>query len=449
MSQEVAFDLISIGLESDLQAFVEAKLKPLKIHRLSNSADIEAFLEGYQVQSGTSILVSDKIEGMGYMEIAQAFNSYFNGLILIFITKERLQLQLEALKKNGFAESFLLPLDNGVFNEALDDIKVRKSGGGVKKYKAVKLVDLEANATLPFEVRTYMPLNKKYVSLTGSGKLSEKKKEILETRHANSVYVDTNQIEKFYEYAAEQLVKLSNGDSTVISATEKADRLQKSVRELFRNVLNNDGGAADFESGKDLFDQTKKVVENYVKVKTGLDINKQLLSLVGEGTDTYSHAQIVSSMASLLSMGTGIGKPEDLAIAGLFHDLGVLNPEISIFALDKLDEAERKQYHQHPRVSLNLLKEKKITVTPEIADIIEKHHERPDGKGFPAGAPAHRIPKEALLLAYADAFEYLSRKEPGQGPKPPQEVHKFISDNLGIPPEILRQIEKLIFPPKA
>lgn len=179
MSQEVAFDLISIGLESDLQAFVEAKLKPLKIHRLSNSADIEAFLEGYQVQSGTSILVSDKIEGMGYMEIAQAFNSYFNGLILIFITKERLQLQLEALKKNGFAESFLLPLDNGVFNEALDDIKVRKSGGGVKKYKAVKLVDLEANATLPFEVRTYMPLNKKYVSLTGSGKLSEKRKKYL------------------------------------------------------------------------------------------------------------------------------------------------------------------------------------------------------------------------------------------------------------------------------
>jgi HD-GYP domain-containing protein (c-di-GMP phosphodiesterase class II) len=99
---------------------------------------------------------------------------------------------------------------------------------------------------------------------------------------------------------------------------------------------------------------------------------------------------------------------------------------------------------QHPKTSLNLLKEKKVTITPIVAEIIEKHHERVDGKGFPGQLPGHKIPPEAQLLAYADAFEYLTRAKPGMPALKPTEAHGVIIKELAISPEILRKVEGFI-----
>ncbi|PIT99281.1 MAG: hypothetical protein COT74_09745 [Bdellovibrionales bacterium CG10_big_fil_rev_8_21_14_0_10_45_34] len=133
-------------------------------------------------------------------------------------------------------------------------------------------------------------------------------------------------------------------------------------------------------------------------------------------------------------MATEIGQPEDLAIAGLFHDIGVYGSrdDISIFDLDILSADEQEQYKQHPRRSLNLLKEKRVTVTQTIADIIEKHHERSNGSGFPAQLLANRIPHEAHLLAYADAFAYLTKSRPGKPVLQPADAHKLIAERLAL-----------------
>ena len=440
------FDILLIGFDLSLTEYCRDTFNGLACKSLSNSNEVEAVLENFQLSPGTAVFISTSVEGMSHLEVAQALNSYFQGLHLIFLTLDRSKFEVENLKKNGFSEILLLPLDKKIFNDLVDEITANKKGGGTKKYKAVKLVDIQPGISLPFEVRTFLPANKKYVVLTGYGQLSDKKVEILKQKNTNSVYIDTKDIEKFYEFSAEQLLSLGNTSNDAVSETEKAARLQSSVRGLFRSLLDASETVGTFDAGRDLLDQSKKVVEHYLQQKTGLDINKKFQELTGEGRDLYSHAQIVSTLAFLLSMATEIGNPEDLAIAGLMHDIGIhgIAEDISIFELDKLSPEEKKQYMLHPRTSLNLLKEKRVTLTPKVADIIEKHHERVDGKGFPDQLLGHRIPFEAQLLAYADAFEYLTRTRPGVPALSPVDAHALIVKNLGLSTELTSKVEKFL-----
>ncbi len=446
MSDTSNFDILLVGFDKAHLDVIKPMLGPIRSKELTTAGEVDAFLENYQLGAGTSVIISTFTDGMTHLEVGQALSSYFQGLNLIFLTLDRTKFEIEILKKNGFTESLLLPMDSGILSSLIEDIKIKGKGGGSRKYKAVKLVDIQPGQELPFEVRTFLPFNNKYVVLTGSGQLSKKKVELLKQKNTNSVFIDIKQVEKFYEFAAEQLINSGKSSNEAVSETEKTERMQATVRQLFRSILDSSQNVGDFETGRDLSDQSKKIVEQYLKQKTGTNLSDKLKEITGEGGDSYSHAQVVSTIACLLSMVTEIGQPEDLAIAGLFHDIGAYGgrDDISILDLDKLGADEQQHYKQHPRRSLNLLKEKRVTITQTIAEIIEKHHERFDGKGFPSQLSANRIPPEAYLLAYADAFEYLTRPRPGQIVLQPADAHRIIMEKLGLSPEVLRKIENFL-----
>lgn len=444
MSEIQDFDVLLIGFTNELLASMQQLLAPLRVKHLSEGKDVEVFLETFQMEAGSVVFVSSETKELSHLEVAQALSSYYQGVLQYFVTSDRTKFEVKNLKKNGFSEVVLLPGDQKVLDECIVNVKMQKGKGPKKKFKAVKLVDLQPGLDLPFDVRTYLPLNNKYVLLTASGKLSDKKFNTLKDKVVNSVFIDAQQQKEFYSFAAEQLVKLGQAPSGGGTNTDRAERLQASVRSLFQSVMDT-STSSDFQLGRDLLEQSKKVVESFVEKKIGVNLGAKLKELLGEGRDTYSHAQVVSTIACLLSMATEIGKPEDLAIAGLFHDISVqVREDLNIFNLDQATEEERKAYLQHPLGSLNLLKEKKITITPQIGEMIEKHHERPDGKGFPKGVAGNRIPAEAQLLAYADAFEYLSRPKAGEEAMSMTEIHNFINEKLGLNPEVMMKVKKFL-----
>ena len=45
---------------------------------------------------------------------------------------------------------------------------------------------------------------------------------------------------------------------------------------------------------------------------------------------------------------------------------------------------------------------------PDIVDILDKHHERLDGKGYPKGLPSEEISIEARIITIADVYEALT-----------------------------------------
>lgn len=447
MEKKAQFDFLLIGCNAIQDKILKPLFGELNPQRLTTQEEVLNILEHFQVVPGTVILISSSLPGMSHLEVAQAFSSYFKETKIAFVTWDRDLYQLDILKTNGFQEQFFLPHDQNVLSNFLLDIHHTGKSLTAKKYRAVKLVDLQIDQELPFDVMMYLPSNNKYVVVTASGKLTEKANEILKKSNTNSVYIESQKISQFYEYTAQQLVHLTDiSDEDRISETEKHERTHKIVRDLFKVILDSSKSITNFETSRDLVNQSKKIVENFVKHKTGLNLAGQFKELTGEGQDSYSHAQLVSTTACLLSMATGIGKPEDLAIAGLFHDIGLTgsNTEVSAFEMHTLSKEELDVFEKHPTLSLSLLNEKWLTISPEVNEIIEKHHERADGKGFPKQLTSHKIPVEAHLLAYADAFEYLTRPKANRVSKTPTEAHQIIEEKLSLSFEVLKKVEKFL-----
>ena len=59
-----------------------------------------------------------------------------------------------------------------------------------------------------------------------------------------------------------------------------------------------------------------------------------------------------------------------------------------------------------------------------ILEIIYKHHERVDGRGYPEGLPKEQIPLLARILAVADAYDAMLSERPYRKAKTEKEARK-------------------------
>jgi diguanylate cyclase (GGDEF)-like protein len=125
-------------------------------------------------------------------------------------------------------------------------------------------------------------------------------------------------------------------------------------------------------------------------------------------TGTARHSQTVGRYARMMGEELGLARDqvERVRVAGVLHDVGKIG--ISDRVLTKpgpLDEPEWEEMRTHPEIAARLLSR------PEFGDLcgwIVAHHERPDGKGYPAGLDEDEIPLEARILAVADAYEAMT-----------------------------------------
>ena len=96
-----------------------------------------------------------------------------------------------------------------------------------------------------------------------------------------------------------------------------------------------------------------------------------------------------------------------LGLAGLMHDVGEHRlPSTIRFKREPLTRAELKVYQCHAIYSKDLILDLP-SVPPEIAGIVEQHHERLDGTGYPQGASALQIHPLAQILAVVDEYQDL------------------------------------------
>lgn len=64
---------------------------------------------------------------------------------------------------------------------------------------------------------------------------------------------------------------------------------------------------------------------------------------------------------------------------------------------------------RHPEIGARLLTHPGLA---EVRSWVLHHHERPDGRGYPGGVSGDDIPREARILAVADAYEAMTSERP-------------------------------------
>jgi diguanylate cyclase (GGDEF)-like protein/putative nucleotidyltransferase with HDIG domain len=127
---------------------------------------------------------------------------------------------------------------------------------------------------------------------------------------------------------------------------------------------------------------------------------------------TITHCHRVGRFAELIARELELGPDlvERVRIAGILHDLGRVGiPDDLLAKSGPLSEQEWSWVRSHPEVGARMVE------TTDHADIrawILSHHERPDGRGYPAGRPAAEVPLGARILGVADAYEAITSERP-------------------------------------
>ncbi len=122
-----------------------------------------------------------------------------------------------------------------------------------------------------------------------------------------------------------------------------------------------------------------------------------------------AHARRVSTYAVRLASqyGLGAGVIDDIRVGALLHDVGKLLIPLRILTKPaRLNEREWVVLRSHPAKALDLLS--RIGLNPEIRDIIQHHHERYDGHGYPDGLAAGEIAWPVRIVSVMDSFDALT-----------------------------------------
>ena len=128
---------------------------------------------------------------------------------------------------------------------------------------------------------------------------------------------------------------------------------------------------------------------------------------------TYFHSDRVAAVTIALhrELGASARELDRRWAAAILHDVGkVAVPSVILGKTASLTEAEFDVIKRHPGLGAEVVE--KVDLFRDLGPEIRHHHERMDGRGYPAGLAGHDIPYAARVLAVADAFDALTSDRP-------------------------------------
>jgi putative nucleotidyltransferase with HDIG domain len=124
---------------------------------------------------------------------------------------------------------------------------------------------------------------------------------------------------------------------------------------------------------------------------------------------TAGHSERVSALSVLIGrhMELTAAELDVLRLGALLHDIGKIGLSDAILRKPgPLTVEEYDQLKRHPGQGARILRQVPF-LAPHIP-IVELHHERPDGRGYPFGLRGDEIPVAARIVHVADAFDAIT-----------------------------------------
>lgn len=128
----------------------------------------------------------------------------------------------------------------------------------------------------------------------------------------------------------------------------------------------------------------------------------------------YSHSVRVALLSMSLAKALNLSNSDtqNLTRGCFLHDVGkIMIPEAILHKDEQLTEQQWGIMRLHPEIGLNIL-ERNGYCNKKISDIVQYHHERIDGKGYPMGLSGDEIPFFARACAIIDAFDCMMSDRP-------------------------------------
>ncbi len=149
-----------------------------------------------------------------------------------------------------------------------------------------------------------------------------------------------------------------------------------------------------------------------------IETQKEIIQTLGEVVETRSqetanHVMRVGEMVQLLALKAGLDAEQAaiLRLAAPMHDVGKVGiPDAILNKPGKLTAAEYRVMQTHAVIGQEILGKSERTLMKAAALVAGQHHERWDGKGYPAGLRAEEIHIYGRITALVDVFDAMANR---------------------------------------
>ena len=163
--------------------------------------------------------------------------------------------------------------------------------------------------------------------------------------------------------------------------------------------------------------------------------------------ETEGHSRRVTELTVRLGRKMGLSEIELVQVrrGALLHDIGKLGvPDRILLKPGALTEEEWTIMKRHPTYAIEILGT--IDFLKPALDIPHYHHERFDGRGYPAGLAGEEIPLPARMFAAVDIWDALSNDRPYRKAWPKEQVVEHIGSLSGahLDPQVVTHFLEMV-----
>jgi putative nucleotidyltransferase with HDIG domain len=147
---------------------------------------------------------------------------------------------------------------------------------------------------------------------------------------------------------------------------------------------------------------------------------------------TAGHSERVSALAVEMGKAMAIGEHDldVLRLGALLHDVGKIGiPDEVLGKPSSLTPDEFELIRAHPVIGARILRS--IPFLAPHLPIVELHHERPDGRGYPYGLVGEAIPRAARIVHVADAYDAMTSARAYRPARLPQDAIAELRQGVG------------------
>ncbi len=294
------------------------------------------------------------------------------------------------------------------------------------QYAAIPLINLFPDIPLPGNL--YICINDKFI------KYKSKDDQITKNRYQEFIY---KKVENLF-ITVEDLTKYKDWirglkKKEINEVTKNVGKQHKTIIEKHFEIKND---ILSFITKDDIphdikiiITKTRDLINDIKKQKTS---EKFMLHLISYDQGIADHATNVASLSVFLALNIGYAQQillENIYLGALLHDYGKtkIDPKI-------LENPDCAQYAQelrtHPQVGKKALLLDSGFST-EILKIVEEHHERADGKGYPKGLKKNQIYDLSKIVSIANIFDNLVMKLDGPIPIRQKKAIRMLEQDNG------------------
>lgn len=258
------------------------------------------------------------------------------------------------------------------------------------------------------------------LEIKSEGYISDKE-TITQLKKANifSVIVDTSKqksVEKIDRVLREvtvtktALTKRPKAEISLDQEMRKANKLYLNARDLQEKILASIKRNRTLKEAN-ISQTTNALVDSVFRNQDALSC---LTRLQSKDSYLFEHSLNVAILMSVFAKHLSLEKRiiQELTLGAFLHDIGkVLIPKEILHKRGTLTTQEEKIMRSHVALGLKMLED-----SPEISHIairmIQEHHERADGGGYPQGLNSKNTSKYGKMIAIVDSYDAMTYERP-------------------------------------